>query len=77
MRNIFLIISVLIFLVISSNSFAEPIITDHLCTDLTQIPAEWIDTTQASIKGYYAHTSHGRQLTIGLETIEQTDSQYA
>lgn len=56
---------------------AEPFIIDHTCTDLSQITASRIDAAQADIKTYYAHTSHGRQLTIGLEIIASADTTYA
>ena len=45
------------------------IIIDHNCTDLSQIPDTWIDQAK-TMKLHYAHTSHGKQLTIGLNRIE-------
>ena len=47
------------------------IIIDHNCTDLSQIPDTWIDQVK-TMKLHYAHTSHGEQLTIGLNRIETT-----
>jgi hypothetical protein len=44
---------------------------DHTCTDIDQIPPAWIDSAQALLKVHYAHTSHGEQLTVGLERIDQ------
>lgn len=52
------------------------LIIDHTCTDLTQIPDEWIDSAQANLKIHYAHTSHGGQLTTGLNRIEAEDAKY-
>jgi hypothetical protein len=57
-------------------SCSGPVIIDHTCTGLSRIPDQWIDSAQADIKWYYAHTSHGGQLTIGLERIEKHDSKY-
>ena len=54
---------------IHNTSFAETII-DHNCTDLSQIPDNWIEQVKQNIKVYYGHTSHGSQLTNGLERIE-------
>ena len=56
-----------------AGSLAGPIIIDHNTNDLSQIPDYWIDQVKQKIKGYYGHTSHGAQLTRGLNTIE---SQY-
>ena len=44
---------------------------DHTCADLSLIPAEWISAAQDSLPVHYAHTSHGGQLTTGLERIEE------
>lgn len=49
---------------------------DHTCTDLSSIPAVWIDSVQDGIRLHYAHTSHGEQLTVGLERIEADDPSY-
>ena len=49
---------------------------DHSCADLNEIPGSWIDSVQANIRMHYAHTSHGGQLTTGLDLIESDDSAY-
>ncbi len=54
----------------------SPLVADHTCTDLSAIPAAWIDSIQANLRWHYAHTSHGEQLSIGLERIETADSSY-
>ena len=55
---------------------STPLIIDHNCENLAQIPLEWIDTAQDSIKWHYAHTSHGGQITTGLQRIEDNDATY-
>ncbi len=47
---------------------------DHSCADLNEIPDSWIDSVQVNIRMHYAHTSHGGQLTTGLDLIESDDS---
>ncbi|MDD1779158.1 MAG: hypothetical protein LUQ65_13405 [Candidatus Helarchaeota archaeon] len=54
-----------------------PTIFNHDCTDLSQIPAEWIAKVQLLVKLHYAHTSHGEQLTTGLDLIETADPDYS
>ena len=49
---------------------------DHSCSDLNDIPDSWIDSVQMNIRMHYAHTSHGGQLTTGLNLIESDDSTY-
>lgn len=44
----------------------EPIIVDHGCTDLTAVPAPWIDAAKAGLHIAYGHTSHGSQVTGGM-----------
>lgn len=57
----------LIFLVgCSCIVFADSIIIDHNCTDLTQIPQDAIQQAKDSLVIAYGHTSHGSQLTTGM-----------
>ena len=55
-------------------SSAQPIIIDHTCTDLTQIPAAWITQVKQQVQVHYAHTSHGGQITEGLDRLGQADN---
>jgi len=43
--------------------------TDHTCTDLAAIPAEWITAAKASLHIAYGHTSHGSQITEGMKGL--------
>ena len=56
---------------------SEPLIIDHTCTDLVQIPDKWIKAVQVNLRLHYAHTSHGGQLTTGLEQIQGSASEYS
>ncbi len=55
---------------------AQGIVVDHTCADLDEIPQFWIDSVQSSIQSHYAHTSHGGQLTYGVEFIEDSNYVY-
>lgn len=55
---------------------SHDMIIDHACTDLSRVPAQWIDSVQARCKMHYAHTSHGGQLTYGLDTVYGADTSY-
>lgn len=67
------IICLSLFIPVGANS---AIIIDHNCTDLSQIPDTWIDQVK-TMSIHYAHTSHGEQLTVGLERIEAIDPKYS
>ena len=56
------------FIVITFNIKAQtsPLIIDHSCTKLDQIPTEWINTAKANLHIAYGHTSHGSQITTGM-----------
>ena len=54
----------------------EPLIVDHTCTDLSQIPDAWIAAIQENVKLHYAHTSHGSQLVNGLEMAQGASTTY-
>lgn len=64
-KNIFL----LVLIVCSCVVFADPIIVDHTCTDLTQIPQSAIEQAKASLHIAYGHTSHGSQLITGMNGL--------
>ena len=48
---------------------AQPIIVDHRHTDLSKIPAPWINQAKASLRIAYQHTSHGSQLVTGIQAL--------
>ncbi len=70
-----LIISAIIF-ALSGSVLQGAAVIDHTCADLGQIPGSWIEVVQDSIPSHYAHTSHGGQLTYGLQFIEADSSFY-
>ncbi len=54
----------------ASAARTEPLIIDHTCTDLSQIPPHWIEQAKAQLRVSYGHTSHGSQLVTGLDVLE-------
>ncbi|HPH94941.1 MAG TPA: hypothetical protein PKW33_02765 [Anaerolineaceae bacterium] len=51
----------------------EAIIINHLNTDITQIPENWLQEARNNITLHYAHTSHGSQLITGLAYWKNVD----
>jgi uncharacterized repeat protein (TIGR01451 family) len=51
------------------------IIIDHTCTDLSKIPAYWIEQAK-DLSIHYAHTSHGGQIPTGLTKLESVNATY-
>ncbi|RKZ30873.1 hypothetical protein DRQ36_04020 [bacterium] len=72
------ILLILVFIVAASAIIAQscPLIIDHTCNDLSTVPLAWIDSVKANCRLHYAHTSHGSQLTEGLDIIETGDTFY-
>jgi hypothetical protein len=60
----------------NTNTVTRPLIIDHTCADLSKIPARWIDSVKAKFRIHYAHTSHGEQITVGLQSIEDADARF-
>jgi len=44
-------------------------IIDHNCTDLTRIPQSAIEQAKSNLHIAYGHTSHGSQLTTGMDGL--------
>jgi len=75
MKHTFFIFTIICILILN-NAISQGIIINHTCEELSQIPMSWIDSVQAKQKWHYAHTSHGGQLTTGLDRIENNDPAY-
>jgi hypothetical protein len=57
--------------------YSQALIIDHTCTNINKIPAYWINQVKSAIKIHYAHTSHGEQITVGLERLSDADPTYS
>ena len=44
----------------------DSMIIGHLCTDLDDIPDQWITKAKSDLHIAYGHTSHGSQITTGM-----------
>lgn len=69
-----LALSVVWLLLLPVNS--QALIIDHTCTDISQIPVYWINQVKSALSVHYAHTSHGEQITVGLEQLSNADPTY-
>lgn len=50
---------------------ASPIIISHNESKLDSIPVQWINAAKENLTIYYGHTSHGSQLTTGMQGLIQ------
>ena len=48
----------------------SPVIVNHTCTDISSIPEKWVDSAKKKLYIAYGHTSHGSQLTSGMNAIK-------
>jgi hypothetical protein len=44
---------------------------DHHCSDITQIPQHWIEEAKRTLHIGYGHTSHGWQITYGMQGLAE------
>ena len=68
-KVLIVLVYVLVFTFITSVTRAE-IIIDHTCTDLSQVPANWLDQAKANFRISYGHTSHGGQIITGMDLLK-------
>ena len=74
-----LLMGLLIFTITSKSVYADQnkaIIIDHTCTDLSKIPAYWLEQAKA-LTLHYAHTSHGSQINSGVLNLESQNPKYS
>ncbi len=70
MKNSLLKHSVFIILIFcTSNIYAQVIIINHNCINLSQIQDKLIDSAKAKLHIAYGHTSHGSQLIDGMNGL--------
>ena len=69
MKHINFLAFLILLFFLSTMVFSQGIIIDHECADNSKIPNNWINNVKAMIKLHYAHTSHGEQLTTGIERL--------
>jgi len=60
----------LIFALSSVCAWSEGFVVDHSCTDLSQIPDEWVTKAKAELHVIYKHTSHGSQIISGMNALK-------
>lgn len=49
---------------------AQKIVIDHTHIDLDDIPSNWLDSAKTNLYIGYGHSSHGSQLTSGMDAID-------
>lgn len=57
-------------------AFAQPLIIDHTCCDLSLIPEEYIVAARDCCRVTYGHTSHGSQIISGMNVLVGLDTLY-
>jgi len=62
---------------IVSGPFIEPVIVNHTCTNINQVPQRWIRKAKSEFSIYYAHTSHGSQIISGMEVLMAKSDLYS
>ncbi len=70
-------LTVLSFAMVFARTLDAPLIIDHTCTNLSAIPTSWINYVKTNANMHYAHTSHGWQLNVGAQDIENDNAFYA
>lgn len=57
-----------------SNTLHGQVIIDHTCSDIHEIPDEWINRAKSDLHIAYQHTSHGSQLITGMNALRNFPS---
>ncbi len=68
-KEVMLIVGMIAILAMVPSACADAIIIDHTCTDLSEIPDEWIVKAKDTFNLSYGHTSHGSQIVTGMSLL--------
>jgi len=60
---------VMLFFSCLTTTFAQPIVANHQHINRTDIPTAWIEVAKTDLRIWYGHTSHGSQLTTGMNNL--------
>ncbi len=71
MRKFVLLLLVLSISFAKTYSSENSIIIDHNCTNLNQVPENWIEKVKSQFRIAYGHTSHGSQIVSGMTILEE------
>ncbi len=52
------------------------LLIDHTCTNIQLIPRESITQAKAKMKVLYFHSSHGNQISVGMDNLQKIDHLY-
>lgn len=58
-------------IITSSINRSAPLIINHLNTDLSKVPADYISSAKSFFRIAYGHTSHGSQLLTGMDLLPE------
>lgn len=71
MKNLLTLSVVLLCLVFTvKSSFSQVIFANHESTNLAEVPVEFINQAKSEFRIWYGHTSHGSQITSGMENLQ-------
>ena len=65
----FRLAALFVFALLIVSGYAQGLIIDHNCVDITKIPQSWIESAKSSLHIAYGHTSHGSQITDGMSGL--------
>lgn len=60
---------VVIFFLGQASPSSGQIRIDHTCCDASKIPSSWVEAAKSQFRVWYGHTSHGSQITSGMEVM--------
>ena len=57
----------------SGAALGQALIVDHGCTDISKVPAQYIEKAKETFKIAYGHTSHGSQIVSGMNALRKSN----
>ncbi len=63
----------------SPTELDQPIFINHLDTDFSHLPVNWLDSARQNLHIAYGHTAHGHQLSTGMKALHDffSDGRFA
>ncbi len=69
LNSVFISIFVYVVAALFGPACQAQIVIDHTCTDISQVDVSAVEEAKTKFRIWYGHTSHGSQITTGIEAM--------
>jgi predicted outer membrane repeat protein len=70
MKTLYSFSFIIILIHTGCSIFSQPIVANHESINAGEIPVWWVESAKSQFRIWYGHTSHGSQITSGMQNLQ-------